>query len=415
MSTFSLVSTPPAASEGTTKSYNYAMGYLRTAVVALVVAHHAVLAYHPSAPALPPTSLLAYPRAWQTFPIIDSHRAVWAAVFATFNDIFFMALMFFVSGLFVWKSLNRKGGRAYLRDRCLRLGLPFVVVAVIIAPLSYYPTYLQISGHGSFGDFARDWVALGRWSAGPVWFSWVLLVFDFIAVGLCRLAPEWGKTLGRLTSGAAEHPARFIGRLILVTAAVYFPLALVVGPFNWASWGPFWFQTSRILVYFVYFLAGVGVGAWGLERGLVAPDGQLARRWSLWARRALLAFFAYALALQAAVSRPLPQNWHEGLHSWTWVAALALFAVSCAASSFAFVGVFVRFAHSRVQFLESLTRNSYGIFLVHFVFVSWLGYAMIAVALPALLKFVLVFAGALALSWLVTILIRRIPGVARVV
>lgn len=415
MSTSTSVSVAQAVSRGATTSYNYAMGYLRAAVVALVVAHHAVLAYHPSAPALPPASLLAYPRAWQGFPIVDSHRAVWAAIFATFNDIFFMALMFFVSGLFVWNSLKCKGGGAYLRDRWLRLGLPFVVVAVIIAPLSYYPTYLQITGHRGFNDFLRDWVALGRWSAGPVWFSWVLLVFDCVAVGLRRLASEWGESLGRLTGGAAEHPERFIGRLIAVTAAVYFPLAIVAGPFNWASWGPFWFQTSRILVYFVYFLAGVGVGAWGLERGLVSPDGKLAKSWGAWTRRAVLAFFAYALALQAAVSRPLPQNWHEGLQSWTWVVALALFAVSCAASSFAFMGIFVRFARKRVRFLENMTKNSYGIFLVHFVFVSWLGYAMLGFALPALLKFIIVFAGALALSWLVTICLRCIPWMARVI
>ena len=95
-------------------------------------------------------------------------------------------------------------------------------------------------------------------------------------------------------------------------------------------------------------------------------------------------------------------------------AALALFAVSCAASSFAFVAVFIRFANTRMQFFEGLTKNAYGIFLVHFVFVSWLGYAMLGFALPAILKFLVVFAGSLALSWVMTIWIRRIPGVARV-
>ena len=43
--------------------HNIAIGYLRAFVTVLVVAHHAVLAYHPFAPP-PPASLAAQPRWW---------------------------------------------------------------------------------------------------------------------------------------------------------------------------------------------------------------------------------------------------------------------------------------------------------------------------------------------------------------
>jgi hypothetical protein len=65
------------------------------------------------------------------------------------------------------------------------------------------------------------------------------------------------------------------------------PLALVFNPFRWTQFGPFFFQTSRILHYLVYFLIGAGAGASGLECGLLARDGTLARRWSLWAGASL--------------------------------------------------------------------------------------------------------------------------------
>jgi hypothetical protein len=42
--------------------------------------------------------------------------------------------MFFLSGLFVWKSLERKGRARFLRDRVLRLGLPFIAAAAVVAP-----------------------------------------------------------------------------------------------------------------------------------------------------------------------------------------------------------------------------------------------------------------------------------------
>lgn len=41
-------------------------------------------------------------------------------------------------------------------------------------------------------------------------------------------------------------------------------------------------MSSRILLYLVYFFAGIGVGAWGLDRGLLANGGKLAQRWPLW-------------------------------------------------------------------------------------------------------------------------------------
>jgi hypothetical protein len=109
--------------------YNVAIGYLRAFVTVLVLAHHAALAYHPFAPA-PSTSLVTQPRLWPAFPVVDAQRWSGFSLLVGFNDTFFMSLMFFLSGLFVLKSLQRKGSEAFLRDRTLRLGLPFVVAFV---------------------------------------------------------------------------------------------------------------------------------------------------------------------------------------------------------------------------------------------------------------------------------------------
>src|SRR3984893_19488218 len=153
--------------------YNVAIGYLRAFVTVLVVTHHAALAYHPFAPA-PLTSLIAEPRSWPAFPVVDAQRWSGFSLLVGFNDTFFMSLMFFLSGLFVWKSLQRKGSGAFLRDRTLRLGLPFAVVAALVAPLAYYPAYLQ-TGHRGLAGFWQEWILLGKWAAGPARCAWVLL------------------------------------------------------------------------------------------------------------------------------------------------------------------------------------------------------------------------------------------------
>ncbi len=205
-----------------------ALAYLRTFAVILVLAHHTSLAYFPKVP-LTRTSLLVQPRLWKAFPILDSHRWTGFAVFAAFNDMFFMSLLFFLSGLFVWSSLERKGTRTFMRDRMLRLALPFIFALVIVAPLAYYPAYATRNADPSVAGFLRQWLSLGEWPTGPAWFIWVLLVFDCVAAALFVKWPKFGERLGRLASNANRHPARFFLLLIGMSALVYIPMVIPLG------------------------------------------------------------------------------------------------------------------------------------------------------------------------------------------
>jgi surface polysaccharide O-acyltransferase-like enzyme len=389
----------------TAPTYNVSIGYLRAFITLLVVTHHAALAYHPYAPAAP-ASLVAEPRVWQAFPVVDAQRSTVFALLVGFNDIFFMALMFFVSGLFVWMSLQRKGAGTFLRDRTLRLGLPFVAAAAVVAPLAYYPTFLQSGAAGGFSGFWKQWLSLGNWPSGPAWFVWVLLAFDAVAAGLFLLLPMWGEIVGRISAGADRRPILFFVTMLLLSSVVYIPLAVAFNPFRWSAWGPFTFQTSRVLNYFLYFVLGIGVGAYGLQRGLLARDGKLARRWWLWCLAALVAFaIASGVGLAAMTA-------HLGSRSWE-IAGDSGLVFSCAASSFAFLALFVRFANKRTRLFDSLNENAYGIYLVHYAFVSWLQLAVLKMQMPALAKGSLVFFGSVLLSWGTAALLRRIPWTTR--
>jgi hypothetical protein len=396
------LSTPPFTATG--PRYSVSIGYLRAFLTLLVVAHHAALAYHPFAPP-PPAALNDQTRIWPAFPLVDPERWNGFALLVGFNDIFFMALMFFISGLFVWQSLERKGAGSFLRDRTIRLGLPFLVAAGLIAPLAYYPTYLQTGGRGVAG-FWQQWSSLGNWPAGPAWFVWLLLAFDGIAGALFLGRPAWGDVWARISGG--RRPAVFFGLLVCLSAAAYVPPAVVFNPYRWSSFGPFFFQTSRGLNYLLYFLLGVGVGAYGIARGLLAPDGRLARRWPLWCVAALVAFgLATGVGLAALTA-------HLGSRRWE-IAGDITFVISCAASSLALLALFVRFARTRRKIWDSLTQNAYGIYLIHYAFVSWLQLALLKAHMDAMAKGALVFLGAVLLGWGTTAGLRRIPAIARVI
>ncbi len=390
---------------------NIAIGYLRAFVTLLVLAHHSVLAYHPDAPPLT-ASLTAQPRWWQAFPVVDSRHWTGFSLFVGFNDIFFMSLMFFLSGLFVWNSLRRKGSRHFFRDRAIRLGLPFLAAAAIIAPLAYYPAYLQRTAHPDFAGFWRQWLSLGNWPAGPAWFVWLLLGFDCIAVLLFLPLPQWGETLGRLLAGASRRPAVFFALFAALSAAAYIPMALAFGPYSWTAFGPFTFQTSRILHYLLYFLIAVGLGALGIDRGLLAPDGKLARRWPLWVVTSLVFFIAIMAIVIAAVTPASAAS----LSPRAWVVTGGfVFALSCAASCFACLAIFVRFAKKRRRIFDSLRDNAYGMYLIHYAFVSWIQYSLLNAPLSGFVKGILVTVSTVAASWITVAALRRLPAIARVI
>jgi peptidoglycan/LPS O-acetylase OafA/YrhL len=388
-------------------NYNHAIGYLRAFIVLLVVAHHTALAWVPYAPS-PASTLLAPPRAWLAIPVVDQVRWPPALPFVAFNDVFFMSLMFFLSGLFFWQGLKRRGLARFLRDRAIRLGIPLFVSLALLSAAAYYPSYLQTSTHTGFANFCHQWaaIALPFPPTGPAWFVAVLLVFDCVAATLFTLVSAAMPALAAITLRLSRSPLLFFSVLLGITALVYIPMAIAFTATAWSAFGPFVFQTSRIFHYFVYFLCAAGLGAAGLENGLLASQGRLALQWPAWLVAASVAFVAEYLLSGFAMQHPSLQAGLLAAFSWT---------LSCAASSFAFLALFLRFANTGRVWADSLAQNSYAIYLLHYMFVAWLQYGAIAIHLAPWLKLIGVFIAAALLSWWTAAAIRRIPLVARVV
>ena len=91
------------------------------------------------------------------------------------------------------------------------------------------------------------------------------------------------------------------------------------------------------------------------------------------------------------------------------------FVVCCWAIVSGMTGLFLRFGKRRVDIFDSLSENTYGIYIVHYVFVTWLQYFMLGRGLAPSVKGIAVFVGTLILSWGTVAAIRRIPVVAKVI
>jgi hypothetical protein len=385
-----------------------AIANLRGVFILILVSFHSSLAYLGST-AGPAASFTQPPFQWLSFPIVDSRRFFGFDLYCAWEDVHVMALMFFLSGLFVPGSLRRKGAARFLSDRVLRLALPFLFSVLVVAPIALYPVFHGLEPQASFADYIAAYRSLPFLPNGPAWFLWVLLAISIAAGALYAAAPATLDALGRLASDARLRPKRYLLTLAGAAALAYVPLALAFGPFAWLERGPFSVQLSRPLLYLVYFFAGASVGAAGLGEGLLAPDGALSRNWRRLGALSALTLFTWmgltGLTLSAPAFTPTPMR---------ALSALAYVGASVAGVML-LMAVSTRFLARRIRWLEPLSRNALGIFLLHYAPLVWMQYLLLDAPLPAVVKATIVFAVVLPLSLALAVAMSRFGWLARLI
>jgi surface polysaccharide O-acyltransferase-like enzyme len=391
----SISSTVESAQVGTAaqvKVRNFALDRTRTFLTLVVLVHHAVIPYtyfgHTD------------PKSWIGFDTV---------VLAT--DSFFMAMFFFLSGLFVWPSLRHKAPQIFIRDRLLRLGLPFVIAAFTIIPLAYYAIALRHYPNIGFAEFWWNTITVGPWPSGPIWFVWLLLAFDLSASLLYRLSHGLVDPINRMSLRGFDRPALFYLFLLGVTAVLLIPARIYYGPSHWFEFGPFSVQASRLLFYAAYFFIGAGVGAANFERGLLSASGRLANSGWTWVIATIIPYCLLwaliAIKREILGNPPVLPTWYEASYGLCFVAFSA-------AILFAILAYFLEFNRSGWSILDPMQADAYGMFLVHYPIVLWLQYWMFDFDLPAVVKAVVAFVLTVVLSWAATAALRKIPGAKHV-
>ncbi|MDB5546796.1 MAG: acyltransferase 3 [Tardiphaga sp.] len=384
--------TTPAQAWPRESTRNMALDRARTFLTIVVLIHHAVIPY-------------------TFFGHTDAKNWIGFDAIVLANDSYFMAMFFFLSGLFVWPSLAHRAPGEFTKDRLLRLGLPFAIGALTIIPLAYYAVEPR-DQHPGFIAFWWKTITQGPWPAGPIWFTWVLLVFGVIAGLIYRLvSPRSIDPLNRLSQKGFARPLTYFLVFVAVTALIYVPARLYYGPSQWFALGPIAVQASRVLLYATYFAFGIGIGAAGFSSGLLGAQGALPKQWLGWMIAALIPYLAMWMLIwikRDVIGNPgTPPPWYEFCYGLAFV-------VFSAAMLFALLAYFLRFKTAGRSLLDPLRHDAYGIFLVHYVFVLWIQYYLFDIDAPAIAKALIAFGGTLALSWATSALLRQIPGAKKV-
>lgn len=377
----------------------YWIDNLRSFITLLVVLHHAAMAYATYGY----FDKELYIRS--THAIIDHSKSAGLDIFISFNDNFFMPLMFFISGLFFDSSVRKKGLSKFMRDRALRLFLPFLFVGTACTLLAYFPSFITAASSHRFDDYIDDFFFRQGWPVGPPWFVWLLFAFTLLLACFHWLLKKAG-TIQKVLSTARG----FCLLLLMGAALVYIPLAQHIGAYTWTGFGPFDFQLSRVGLYFIYFLLGALLNAENLNHTLLGPRSIILKKWVLPGLLGLVSFTLFIVIQRNIFPAGSLSAWNNNSNR---LLENSLFILSCTCWSIFFMAVFKQYANIKTQLSASFSANAFLVYFLHFPIVVWGQFFLRFTELPALLKFMLLSVVAITLSWSISIALRKIPIVKK--
>ncbi|WAC09344.1 acyltransferase [Dyadobacter pollutisoli] len=372
--------------------------YLRSFITVLVIAHHSSLAYTTFA-SFNKTAYIT-----STNPIVDSQRWVGLDIFENFNDVFFMSLMFFIAGLFLFKSIQKKGALAFSRDRVYRLLIPFLLGGTLLNLLAYFPAYKVAHDSNDIAAYVKDFFFVEQWPVGPPWFIWVLFVFNIVFALIYSLRKKWQSSELLFNVDWGKKPLGFILGWFLFTFILYVPFAFWLGVSNWTGFGPFDFQLNRALMYFGYFILGTAIGNTSFNDSIFNPTSSLVRNWKWWVFLSALTYTILTI-FPATLTKMVKQNQLSELVAY--LIYFSIYVASCTLSCIAFITMFRATVSTPKKWWNSLSDNAYLIYLVHYVFIVWSQYLLLEAPFPAFVKFLITFVVSVSASWAVSILIRK--------
>jgi hypothetical protein len=102
----------------------YYIDWLKIIVVALLVPHHIAITFS------------RIGDAYVFMPVKDN--SLYFFIQSVFLNLWFMRLLFFVSGISAFYALKKRTNKQYFAERCKRLLLPTAVAIIFICPVMAY-------------------------------------------------------------------------------------------------------------------------------------------------------------------------------------------------------------------------------------------------------------------------------------
>jgi len=201
--------------------------------------------------------------------------ATFGQFIAQANQYYFMAAFYLISAYFCVKSLDRKGFRAFVVDKFVRLGGPFVLWSLLLGPL------LELWNLAYAGLPLKY-----EYILGPPWFILWLLNFTLIYAVVAQVLPSLHFKM--------PHPLLLLV-LGLGLGGAFYGLSLAIGSSLYSFLGDMMMWSFGLAIYVPFFVAGI---AGGRNDWLRSVENMAT--WLVWCLRTIAVGFWVLLFLEIA-------------------------------------------------------------------------------------------------------------------
>ncbi|MHC2287841.1 acyltransferase family protein [Bradyrhizobium barranii] len=352
----------------------HALDALRGGALLLGIVLHAAMSFVP-----------ATPRFWF---IQDTHPSLLLGLLTFTIHVFRMTTFFLMAGFFARMSFHRRGTQGFVRDRLQRIGLPLVIGwPILFTPMSLIAIW---ASHFPNGGWSRSWPpVLPNFPLAHLWFIYVLLEL-YVAMLLLRGAfvwldasGTWRVVIDRVFAGIMRSPMA--------------PLALAI-PIGIAfCLDQRWINVMGVRTpdqsLITNAQAWIGFGSafavgWLLHRQ-VDLLRLIERRWLPHLLLAVVLILISFVLAGVMLSAPGTPKLSVSFATLRLVSAI-LYAPAIWISTFAVLGLALRFMSGFSPTRRYLADASYWLYLIHMPIVMVLQVALSQLDWPGLVKFAII-------------------------
>ena len=321
---------------------------------------------------------------------LDTLATVWFAFYLSFQQAYFMGLLFMLAGYFVAASYDRKGFNQFVRGRFSRLVIPTLIYMVVITP------FISVV---ELGDRPTSFDLFGFLSGtGVMWFAAALFLFSLVYAIVRRTI---GGRVYVSTRRQFEPSLRNVGILILLIAG----FAFLIRIFQPVGTNVLNMQLCYFASYIVLFLVGIVAYRTNLFARISYRAGT---RWLL--SGIVLGFLVWLFVVAAASKSPEGTTAIAGGLTW-WSAAYSTWESFVAvAMGIGVIAVFRERFNHQPRIVETLSDNSFAVYMFHPPIIVAVTLVLAPLALPPIAKWLVLCIVCVPLCFAMThFVFRRIP------
>jgi surface polysaccharide O-acyltransferase-like enzyme len=286
------------------------------------------------------------------------------------------------------------------KDRFVRLGIPVIIIPFIILPILLIPLY---AGNKSPVDFIfKEYFnpSKGLFQLAHTWFLVDLLIFTcFYALykGIKKYRkdnkPELLKVPGNLK----------IGLFALGLSFILFAIRIFI-PTGW--WAPLHlFEPGRFPAYIAMFIVGLVAYKHKWIEKIPTSTGVL---WGIVSVEAILAAPAIDVFILGGT-----YMWAKGFTLNSLVVS-AWDAILCVGLCTSMIVLFRQKFNFQNKVLKTMANDSFAVYLIHPFLLVWLHVLILNVPMHPIVKFIAVTIAGTIICYALSHLIKKIPGVSKV-